>query len=62
MVLAIIVVFVVAAAIWGVIGYMKGAPHGLAGQGVKYALLGGLFGMKKLNKKIEEKQRAEGAS
>ncbi len=47
--------------VWGTYGYIKGKPHGLGAEGFKYSMTG-LFGMKKLNKLIEEKQAQEAAS
>lgn len=53
-----IAIVVIAFVGWGTYGYLKGKPHGLGAEGFKYSMTG-LFGMKKLNKLIEEKQRRD---
>ncbi len=57
-----LLIFVVVAVLaWGAYGYLKGKPHGLGAEGIKYSMTG-VFGMKKLNKLIEEKQSREAAN
>lgn len=58
MALFIIAVIIIAAIVWGIIGYRKGAPHGLAKEGVMYSMIG-IVGMRKLDGKIREKQAAD---
>ena len=58
MVTFIIIIFVVSFVGWPTYGYLKGRPHGLGAEGIKYSMVG-IFGMKKLNEEIARKQAAE---
>ena len=53
-----IIFLVVVILAWGAYGYVKGKPHGLGTEGIKCGM-SGLFGMRKLNKMILEKQVRE---
>lgn len=56
--LVIVAIIVIAAIGWGIVGYRKGAPHGLGKEGVMYSMIG-IIGMRKLDAKISEKAAAE---
>lgn len=58
MVAVIIVIFVLAFVGWPTYGYLKGKPHGLGAEGIKYSMTG-VLGMKKLNAEIRNKRLAE---
>ena len=56
-----VIIFIAVFAVWGTIGYRKGAPHGLGMQGIMYSMIG-IFGMRKLDRLIMDKKRDESAA